>query len=159
MSWLHALRFCITLLTSERSFHARQNLFPYPRDLYPKRDIRPTTPILDMPRPLLHRQGHETFDPSWGRGFGRHGFGNRIGPERSPCSCGDRYEFATLPQRSTDVHIQGRSTERNCARQQARSISSFLTACLLSFPATNIFINNFRFSIKKARKILNLFLH
>lgn len=120
----------IALVNSDLSFRARQNLFPHPRDLYPGRDI-PTTPILGTPRPLLDRQGHETFDPSWGRGFGRHGFGNRTGPERSPCSW-DRY-MGLLPShnaRATDIHIQGRSTERNCAGQQARSISRCFFGCV-----------------------------
>lgn len=119
-NWLHAHNrishragdFQSVLSRSPKSLPSSERLVPWER--------HPTTPILVTPRPLLH-QGHETFDP-WGRGFGSMALG--IGQDRRGVRApGDRYGFATLPQRSTDIHIQGRLMERNCVRQQARSIS------------------------------------
>lgn len=94
----------------------------------------PYDPHFRTSRPLLHRQGHETFDPSWGRGFGSMALG--IGQDRRGVHAPARIDTGLLPShngRSTDIHIQGRSMERNCARQQACSISRFFGCASIIF--------------------------
>lgn len=59
-----------------------------------------------------------------------------IGQDRRGVHAPAGIDTGLLPShngRSTDIHIQGRSMERNCARQQARSISPFFGCVAITF--------------------------
>lgn len=59
-----------------------------------------------------------------------------IGQDRRGVHAPTRIDTGLLPShngRSTDIHIQGRSMERNCARQQACSISRFFGCASIIF--------------------------
>lgn len=63
------IRFCFALIIFRSTL--RRNLFPYPRDFVLGRTtIRPLYSTRRALFPPSSNQGHQTFDPSWGRGFG-----------------------------------------------------------------------------------------
>lgn len=65
------------------------------RKVYSGRNIHHTTLVVDMPRPLLHRQGHQTFDPSWRRGFGNMAL--RMGQDRGGARAPAEIDTSLLP--------------------------------------------------------------
>lgn len=87
-----------------------------------------------------------------------------IGQDRRGVHAPAGIDTGLLPShdgRSTDIHIQGRSMERNCTRQQGAQFHHFMGCVYLLTSATpNIFWNNLG-SMKKRNvvlKIFNLFL-